>query len=303
VSAGAYVPMMLRPGWVLERYYGWHAVREEDGRLKLLRKRRGAVRTFLLLCRGVAEVEIADVVARHGLAGPLSIAVLSDFSRRDGGETLDIAGRRFRRTEGARWFGVGTFVFDLAEDRDSLWSRISARERTKCRQAESLGVQVRLSTAPSSDEIDRFLGLYGAMAREKGLEPVSRPVLERMFAERDLVLAHCIGADGASLVMNLVYMRGDQAYFLHGARAETVPAGAAHYAQWKAIEWLKQAGCRWYDFGLVASRDPGDGIYRFKKSLGGTFVDFGQEFHRVPSGLRAAYDAFRGLRTRLRRRP
>ena len=97
-------------------------------------------------------------------------------------------------------------------------------------------------------------------------------------------------------------MQEHDGYFLQGARAADVPPGAGQLAHWETLRRLKASGARFYDLGLVASRDDADGIYRFKKALGGRFVDFGAEYQRVPAGLAAAYRAFRGARARLRAR-
>jgi hypothetical protein len=296
----AYVPMMMRPGWFLERYLGWSLLHESDS-AKLLGRRRGPVRTFLLLARGAAVEELRTLTRGHGLVGPTSIAVFNDFL--DGGQssTREIAGARFARVERDRWFGEGTFVIDLGEDTPVLFSRLPSRERTKCRAAEGAGVRVEIEDPPTRAGVDAFLTLYRRLARDKGLEQPSPAVLERMGRQGDLLLSRGVDGGGRTLVANLTYRQGGSAYFLHGARAAAVTGGAGHLTQWKTIERLKSLGLRFYDLGLAGSRDPSDGIYRFKRSLGGTFVDFGSEFRRVPSGLAAAYGAFRSIRGMLRR--
>lgn len=300
MTGASYVPIMLHEGWVLERYYGWSVV--HDGpTLKLLRKTYGPIATSLLLARGASDEGVTDVVLRYRLRRPFSIVVLNDFSNPAKEEIRIIAGIRFTRVTAGRWFGVGTFVFDLSEEMDTLWGRMASRERTKCRKVERLGVKVLFCKQPDGEMVDSFLRLYWRMAREHGLEKPCRDTLRRMFADGSLVMARCIDATGRNLVINLMYLCHDQGYFLHGARAADIPAGVGHYAHWEMIKWLKGAGFRWYDIGLVASRDSSDGIYRFKASLGGTFVDFGREFQFVPLGLSAAYEAFRRVRTAIRK--
>jgi len=291
---------MLRPGWVLERYYDWSVV-EQGPTLKLLRKSRGPIATFLLLTRGASEEEIADTARWHGLLGWRSIVVFRDFSSDSENGIRVIAGVQFRRVTTGRWFGVGTFVVDLSQTLDTLWRRIAPRERGKCRRAEHLGIKVEFDEHPSERALDAFLGLYGRMARKRGLERPRRRTLEEMFTRGNLLMARCFDPSGQNLVINLIYLSNGQGYYLHGARADGIAAGAGHFTQWETVRMLKTMGFRYYDLGLVSSRDASDGIYRFKGSLGGSFVDFGREFECVPVGLRAAYGVFHILRTRVRK--
>ncbi len=300
MTDASYVPVMLQPGWVLERYYGWSVVHAEPT-LKLLRRLRGPITTALLLARGAADEKVADIASRYGLGAPFSIVVLNDFSSRSEEESWTVAGIPFARVSSGRWFGVGTFVFDLSERLDSMWGRIAPRERTKCRRVERLGVTVNFDERPKEEAVDAFVGLYTRMARQRGLERPRRDTLLRMFADGRLLMARCTDSTGRCLMVSLTYLCGEQGYFLYGVRAEEIPDGIGHYVHWETIGRLKGMGLRWYDLGLVPSRDSSDGIYRFKASFGGTFVDFGREFRFVPVGLRAAYVAFHRLRTRLRK--
>ncbi len=147
MTDASYVPIMLRPGWVLERYYGWTVVREGP-RLKLLKKDYGPFTKLLLLAREASEEEIADMASWHGLLGPLSFAVLNDFSSQSEEESRTIAGARFRRVTRGRWFGIGTFVLDLSASVDTLCARMLPKERNECRKAQKLGVRVEFTTRP-----------------------------------------------------------------------------------------------------------------------------------------------------------
>lgn len=296
----SYVPVMMHAGWVLERYYGWSVVHEEPT-LKLLRRPRGPFTMSLLLAHGASDENVAGVVSRHGLRGRFSIVFFNDFSSRAEEAGRAVAGIRFERVTTGRWFGVGTFVFDLSEALDTVWARIAPRERTKCRKVERLGITVDFDEQPKDEAIGAFMELYGRMARQRGLERPCRDTLQRMFAEGSLLMACCRDPAGECFMINLTYRCGDQGYFLLGVRAQEIPDGVGHYAHWETIKKLKGTGVRWYDMGLVPSQDSSDGIYRFKASLGGTFVDFGREFQFVPAGLGAAYRAFRGIRTKLRK--
>lgn len=299
MTAHPYVPIMLGSGWVLERYHGW-SVLEQGGSLKLLRKRRGPILTYLLMAHGDSNAQIADVALRHGLLTPLSIVVLNDFASRSEDAERSVAGARFCRVTRERWFGVGTFVVDLRQDLAALFAQMAAPQRTACRRGEALGGRVETSERPSREQIEDFLGRYAWIALERGIERPRRNVLEAMSRRGDLLLARCVDPSGVTLVSNLVYLSGSQGCLLYGARNKDSPGWAGSLAQWEIVKKLKAMGVAWYDLGLVASRERTDGIYRFKESIGGTFIDFGREFQRVPRGLAVAYRAFRGLRGRIR---
>ena len=294
----SYVPIMLRPGWVLERYYGWSIV-HETAALKLQRKDRGPVRKFLLLARNASDDEISDAAFRHGLLRPLSFVVLNDFSSRSEEESRIVGGVCYRRATTSRWFGVGTFVLDLSENLDILLARMPPKERSNCRQAERLGVKVEFIAQPGDEDIKEFFALYKKMARERSLAGPRRDILQQMFAGRDLLMIRSIDSRGLSLAFNLVYLQGDQGCLLYSVRADGQSGGAGRYAHWETMKKLKAEGFRWYDLGLVASRDNSDGIYWFKRSFGGEFVDFGREYQHIPRGLAIAYRTFRALRQRL----
>jgi Acetyltransferase (GNAT) domain len=295
-----YIPSMLRPGWVLERYYGWSVARETPT-LKLLKKNIGPFRRFLMLARDASGEEIAETAYQYGVLGPLSLVVFNDFSNGSAEQDRTIGGVRFAHVETGRWFGVGTFVLDLSEGLDVLWARMYPKERNECRKAQKGGVRVEFSTQPLADQMDVFFELYGRMARERGLEKPRRKVLQRMFAAGNLLMVQCVDSRGRSLAANLVYLDGDYGYYLYGARSHQAPGGAGRYAHWETIRKLKKVGCSWYDLGLVASLDSSDGIYWFKKSFGGAFVEYGNEYQHIPNGLGSAYRMIRGFREGLRK--
>jgi hypothetical protein len=289
---------MLRPGWVLERYYGW-SVASEAPSLKVLTRRYGPFTKLLLLAHGASEDEIADASLRHGLSRPLSFVVLNDFGSRSEEESRTIAGVKFTRVTSGRWFGIGTFILDLAEDLDTLFARTPAKERNECRKAQKLGVRVEFITRPRDQELRAFFQLYGRMARERCLEVPRSETIRRMFAGDDLMMIRCKDSRDRSLVVNLVYLQNDQAYYLFSARDHAIPGGAGRYAHWETIRVLKRTGFRWYDLGLVRSSDESDGIYWFKRSFGGTFIDFGREYQHAPRSLTTAYRTFRQLKRTL----
>jgi lipid II:glycine glycyltransferase (peptidoglycan interpeptide bridge formation enzyme) len=79
--------------------------------------------------------------------------------------------------------------------------------------------------------------------------------------------------------------------------------GANEPLQWRAIQWAKDAGCRWYDTGGLGTSYPpregnsGYGVYNYKKGFGADICYSAGLFDLVNS--RAGYAAFRLFEKRL----
>lgn len=299
-TAPGFLPLAVQPGWVLEQYFGWRCAHQQPG-LKLLWKRHGPLRSHLLVSTQRPREELADLVERGRLTGPLELLWVCDLTAGSPPSAFEWKGRRLPPLRRGRWFGVGTFVIDLAVAEDRLFSAISARERTKLRQAERNGLQAEALARPSPAELAQFVRLYAEMARERGLE---RPTLETLLAmtrDEAVILAQCRNKRGDLQAAALAFTAHEQGYFLYGVRSQAAPSGAGMLAQWAVVRALKAAGLRYYDLGLVASTSEDDGRYRFKRALGGVFVPFGQEYRFVPAWLQVPHRAFQWARLRLAR--
>jgi hypothetical protein len=276
----AYVPLALRRDWVLERFYGWSVVWQDDDS-KFLRRRWGPMVRHLVLTKDLAGDRLDRLARRHRAFHPLGILSLVDFASPADEPSRRVAGRWLRPASGPGWFGAGTFVHDLAEDESTLWRRIAPRERTKCASALRAGLRVEIREHPTDDDLCDLVSLHERMAAERNLERASLEALRAMSRSGSLDLARCIDVTGRTLVANAIHRAHDQGYFLLGARASDAPPGAGHLVHWEVVRKLKADGYRFYDLGLVASLDERDGIYRFKRSLGGAFVSSGAELEWI----------------------
>jgi GNAT acetyltransferase-like protein len=284
----SYVPLALRPGWVLERFWGWSVLHEEPS-IKLLERRTGPVVRYLLLAKEALPGSIDDVAARHHIFRPIAIVSLNDFSATGNEASRVVAGHKLERAAGPRWFGVGTFVLDLDEEEAALHRRIAGKEWSLLRRPQEAAFSCEVIERPAAEDLDEFRRLYEPLARERRLERFSASLLDRIAAAGCLMLARCRDGDGHTLVVNLIYRAHAQGYFFASARAAGTPAGASRLAHWEAARRLKRDGCRFYDLGLVRSIERDDGIHRFKRSLGGTFVTSGSEFGWVSRIIAWAY--------------
>ncbi len=287
MSLDGFVPLALQPGWVLEREFDW-CVLEQTQALKVLTRRRGPWRACLVLTRGLLPADADALLIRHRALGPLTLATWVDLGAPDAAApaTLVLAGRVFARAERGLFFGAGTFVVDLRDDPDALWARVSAGKRKEARHVERLGARVTCQTA-QADDVRDYLKLHDALARRKPVGAAPAGVLARLAERGALLACRARDAQDVTRVLDLLYVDHDQGYFLYGASAHDVPPGLGLLAQWEGLRALRDRGCRFYDQGLVSSTRGDDGVYRFKRALGGTFVAYGAEYRHTPALWRA----------------
>ena len=75
--------------------------------------------------------------------------------------------------------------------------------------------------------------------------------------------------DGRPLNSLVITSIGESAIYLLAATGDAgLKERGAYLLQWRAIQWLKERGCRWYDVGGV-NPDRNPGVFQFKSGLGG----------------------------------
>ena len=297
MNHGGYNSIFWETSWAHRQYYGWGATLEEAD-FQVLTKRQGPVSRHLVLTRSHDDAWIGRRMDALGLLGPLSTVALHDFSSADCGERI-ISGRTFRAADASqRLLNINTLAIDLARPAEDLWLAMKADNRRMCRKAEEGGTVVRASALPCREELDAFFGYYDRLARERNLATPEREVLERMFARGNLLLFAALNAE-AYLNIILVYLARDKAYFLYGVSGAGRGDGAGQLIHWEAIKHLKNRGIAWYDLGGVPSTDSTNGIFLFKKSLGGELVSLGSEFFYCPAALQSLHGYYQRFRARV----
>ncbi len=282
--ASDYPRVELCPNFLLERYLGW-TVLEQEARLKLMARRLGPARRLVLLSDG-GSLDAADAMLRsHRAFRPATMLTVNEFQWRDGDPERAALGHELTPVLVRNWFGAGTYAFDLSQSEETLFANISSRERSKIRKSERLGLRTEFLDRVTEADLDRVVALYDAMARERGLSPADRPMLRRMIDEGFLVFGQSVDADGRPLTINLVYVLPTHAYYYVAVHDSAAPEPGGHLLIWKTLQYLKQRGVRWYDFGLVSSMDSTEGIHRFKKCFGGRFEPSGREWQNNPAWM------------------
>jgi lipid II:glycine glycyltransferase (peptidoglycan interpeptide bridge formation enzyme) len=122
-----------------------------------------------------------------------------------------------------------------------------------------------------------------------------------MFTEGVALLARTVGPDGDVRATNIVYLTDTHAYYLHGTHDPAARDPAGHLLHWETMKHVNGLGRRWYDFGIVPSLDPDDGLFKFKRSFGGEFLASGREYRHANRWMERGVEALRRLRERVRR--
>jgi hypothetical protein len=295
-----YPRIELQPDSFLEELFGWRVL-EQGAALKLLEKRVGPARKLMLLLDRAPSDLVDEIVEKHGLVRPMTLLTVCDFGWTEQDKEFCAGGRTLSVVEPRRMRFAPTFVFDLFEPEDVLFSRVASRERSKIRKSERQGMRVEVVERPTVDDLSQFVDLYAPMARRRGLEPIRVSWLKRGFERGHMVLTRAIDSGGKPVTIYILYALPSHGYYLHAAHDPAVVDAGGHLLFWKSLQHLKARGVRWFDFGMVGTTDPGDGIYRFKKCFGGAFVTPGREWERRPSWMAAAAFVARRGRTVLHR--
>ena len=296
----AYKPVFFSPAWASEKYYDWRCIHEEPG-VRIIRKAFGLFHKTLFMCQAVDDQRLSVLVNNRRFIGATGIEVIHDFSRPPDETGLRLGRRHFTYIQKDRMLNAGTFVINLHKDEEELFRNFEPNSRTKARRAAKFGVHVRISTHLRQEDIDSFFEFYRPLAARIGLNVPERKLVERMIRAGDMITASALASNSSVVAVNLIYLCPPYAVDAWGASGTNRINGAGHLLRWECTRWLKNRGLEWYDLGGVATTDPNDPIYGFKKTLGGRYVNLGSEYRRIGQVVGPVYAVFRGAKGLLRR--
>ena len=231
----------------------------------------------MLLTKG-GEASLTKAVRRALRWGQLSDIIVHDFDNLLPKEA-ELSGYKFSRAGKAeRLLNTSTFVVNLTLTKDELWHRFGDKSRNMVRKAEQLGAGFAPS-AEVNEELVEFYRFYTKIAVKYDIIPPKKKLLERMLCGGTAKLLLGRNARGGIIAVSILYLAQDKAYNLYTASAESAPTGLGQFLYWKTIEYLKNGGFRWYDLGGAGEKNEKGGIYVFKKSIGGAYVDLGEEYY------------------------
>lgn len=255
--------------------------------LRLLQQKYGPFTRSLVLL--TAEGRTAFDPLMVGLRRGRSLAEISvhDF---DG--VLDsphhIAGMDFRILDDqGRLLNGATYVVDLHQSEESLFSALHSQFRRRVRQAKEQEFEMVVHEQPRPELFAHYYAEQISLSKQQGFSVMNRATLERMFLASNAVLFE-LKKNGAPVSYLLAYIAGSIGLFLYGVSLRKENDGAGQLLQWEVILGLKRLGCRWYDMGGVPTDEEDNGISEFKRKFGGAYVSLGQELRYDGPLLKAA---------------
>jgi hypothetical protein len=298
----SFKPICFAPGFMSEKYYGWRCVHEEPG-IRVIRKTFGPFHKSMFMCQAVDDQRLSSLVNERRFIGATAVAVIRDFSRPPDEAGLSLGGRHFADMRNDGLISVGTFVIDLDESEEVLWSNLEPNSRNRVRRAAKCGLHVRISSQPCQEDLASFLEFYRPLAARVGSDIPEKKVLERMIEAGDLITASALASNSSVAAVSLIYLCPPHAFEAWAASGRNRIAGAGHLLKWEAARWLKTRGLKWYDLGGIGSTDPANTLYTFKKSLGGRYISMGSEYQWVGQAAKPAYAILRRVKRLIRRSP
>lgn len=282
----AYQSIFLEDGWAHQRYFGWRVVLDQPG-LRVLCKRHSILNRYLMLLTKEGEAYLIKAVRRALRWGLFSQIVIHDFDKLLTERTV-LSDWRFRSAGKAeRLLNTSSFVVDLAQPVEVLWYKLGDKSRNMVRKAEQRGASFT-SSADMDEALSRFYEFYAKLAFKYHLKPPRQELLRRMLRDGTAKLLLSRDERGDIIAVSILYLVKNKAYGLYTAQDQYSGAGLGQFLYWKSIEYLKNEGFRWYDLGGAGEKNQSDGIYIFKKSIGGAYVDLGEEYYYCGEFARGA---------------
>ncbi len=209
-------------------------------------------------------------------ARALFVAPEMDLS---GASLLLLAELGFRTRPGRSWSSAR---IDLSMDLTAIRKGLNGKWRNMLASSEKAGLALTVDPSPEAFEWivreyeqlmrDReFVGPPPKLLREwrAGVTDDEPMVVLRAVEGGETVAGVCLALHGSSATY-LLGWNGDR-----GRRSR-----ASHYLLWHSIEYLKQAGLRWFDLGGI-DEVANPGIAQFKLGMGGEFYDSVGEYWKT----------------------
>jgi len=167
-----------------------------------------------------------------------------------------------------------TLMVDLTPPLDELRKRLAQKWRNQLNRAEKN--RLKVIEGDSEELYQAFLILQKEMLARKEYVPgvdydefgeIQKDLPKKL--KMRIMLCEYEGEPVAAAICSAI---GDTGIYLLGAMGDKgTNLKGSYLLQWRAIRWLKENGCHWYDLGGI---DPAGnpGVHHFKAGLGGKDV-------------------------------
>jgi lipid II:glycine glycyltransferase (peptidoglycan interpeptide bridge formation enzyme) len=164
-----------------------------------------------------------------------------------------------------------TNVLNLTAPLDSIRKGLKQKWRNMLNQAERNKISIDSGT--SDEYFCIFLDMQSEMLQRKKFNPgvdyeEFRQIQNRLSEKlkMNIFVASKNGNPNACLILSCIGNTG--IYLLGASDMEGRKYRSAYLLQWRAIEYLKEQGCFFYDLGGIDPKT-NPGVYDFKSGLGG----------------------------------
>jgi hypothetical protein len=194
-----------------------------------------------------------------------------------------------------------TWLIDLRQGIEKVWSEMETRARTAVRKAEKQGVAVRL--AKGIEDLGTYYELHSETYQRSNFRPHPKVYFEAIwnnFVEKGL--AHILFAVWQGQVVaaeNFGFYKNAAIYWTGAASQVGLSLAANSLLQWKAMQWMVENNFGWYETGeaypnLLEGKLKG--LSNFKKSFGGKLYPYYKGRMVFRKKLYALYQFYKALR-------
>ncbi len=172
--------------------------------------------------------------------------------------------------DGAIAAPYGSYIIDLSQPEDTLWSNLNSTYRKKIRNSAKKGIEIRSGL----EYLDTSYELIRNTLKRSKLGFMRYDQFKRLvLALGENMKIFIAGYQGAVQGCTVFPFSGHSAYSLYGGRIPEADTGAMNLLNWEAIRQFRGLGVKRFDFvGVRINPEKGskqEGIMIFKQRFGG----------------------------------
>jgi lipid II:glycine glycyltransferase (peptidoglycan interpeptide bridge formation enzyme) len=172
---------------------------------------------------------------------------------------------------------VSSLWIDLKPDTQAIFEGIKPNFRNEIRKAETLGCKWVLNTSPGSDDIKEFIHNHFRFVEvtkfkeEVSLDRLNAYIKNKLFVLTKVTLNDQMIATHAYLLHQKI--SAALLYSHYNVDVDSALRGYANkFLHWQDMQYFKEQGFGFYDFGGIDLVDTPEGVAKFKQSFGGEIV-------------------------------
>jgi hypothetical protein len=144
------------------------------------------------------------------------------------------------------------------------------------------GFKFKYISKPNEGHLKDLSQLHTEMSENKKLSGSLNPKLvQQLLEDSKFHLFMCYAEDETPLCARVVYCCREISYDIIAANgiASRSLKGSTHFLLESVFNWLKENGCKTFDFGRIGpGKSSSNSVYEFKRSSGGTMVPLNGEW-------------------------